>query len=111
MTESQDRPRMFDDLAGLAGGAFSVFAGLRDEAGTMARARMDEFLRRMDLVRREEFEAVQEMASLARAGQERAEAALRTLEARVAALEARTGAGGRDEGDPPSAGHVHIPLR
>ncbi len=84
-----DRPKMFDDLAGIAGGAFSAFVGLRDEAEAIARARIDETLRRLDLVRREEFDAVAELAANARAGQEAAEAKLADLAARVAALEAQ----------------------
>ena len=83
-----DRPRFFDDLAGVAGGALSALAGLREEAEAIVRARIDEALRRLDLVRREEFDAVQELAARARAGQEAAEARLAALEARVAALEA-----------------------
>lgn len=83
-----DRPRFFDDLAGMAGGALSALAGLREEAEAIVRARIDEALRRLDLVRREEFDAVQELAARARAGQEAAEARLAALEARMAALEA-----------------------
>ena len=48
----------------------------------MIRARIDETIRRLELVRREEFEAVQELAANARAGQEAAEARLAALEAR-----------------------------
>ena len=83
-----ERPRFFDDLAGVAGGAFSAMAGLRDEVGGMVRARADETIRRFDLVKREELEAVQEMAAAARAGQEAAETRLTKLEARLAAMEA-----------------------
>ena len=83
-----DRPRFFDDLAGVAGGALSALAGLREEAEAIVRARIDEALRRLDLVRREEFDAVQDLAARARAGQEAAEARLAALEARMAALEA-----------------------
>ena len=84
-----DRPRFFDDLAGVAGGAISALAGLREEAEAMARARIDEAIRRLELVRREEFEAMAEMAANARAGQETAEARLAALENRLAVLEAR----------------------
>ncbi|MBS0559670.1 MAG: accessory factor UbiK family protein [Proteobacteria bacterium] len=84
-----ERPRFFDDLAGVAGGAISALAGLREEAEAMVRARVDETLRRLDLVRREEFDAVAELAANARAGQEAAEARLAGLAARVAALEAQ----------------------
>ena len=66
----------FDDLAGVAGGAISALAGLREEAEAMVRARIDEAIRRLDLVRREELDAVPELAANARAGQEAAEAKL-----------------------------------
>src|SRR3954470_11846624 len=77
-----ERPRFFDDLAGVAGGAMSALAGLREEAESMIRARVDEAIRKLDLVRREDLEAVQEMAANARAAQQ-------ALETRVAALEAK----------------------
>ena len=82
-----DRPRFFDDLAGVAGGAFSAFAGLRDEAEATIRARIDEAVRKLELVRREDLEAVEQMAANARAGQEAAETRLAALELRIAALE------------------------
>ncbi len=84
-----DRPKFFDDLAGVAGGAFSAFAGLRDEAEATFRAWMDDALRRLDLVRRDEFDAVSELAANARTGQEQAEARLAEALTRLAALEAR----------------------
>ena len=84
-----DRPKFFDDLAGVAGGAISALAGLREEAEAMIRARTDEWIQRLDLVRREEVEAIKELAANARAGQEAAEAKAADLETRLAALEAR----------------------
>lgn len=84
-----DRPRFFDDLAGVAGGAFSALAGLREEMESTMRARIDEAIRRLDLVKREDLDAVQEMAANARAGQESAEARAAMLEARLARLEER----------------------
>ena len=89
-----DRPRLLDDLAGLAGGAVSALSGLRDEVESIIRARIGETLRRLDLVRREEFDAVAEMAARARAGQEAAEARLDALEARLDALTRPPGGGG-----------------
>ena len=88
------RPRFFDDLAGVAGGAVSALAGLREEAEAMVRARIDETIRKLDLVRREELDAVAELAANARAGQEAAEARLAALAERLAALEARVAATG-----------------
>ena len=81
-----ERPRFFDDLAGVAGGAFSALAGMREEVESTVRARVDEAIRRFDLVKRDDLEAVQEMAAAARAGQEAAEARLSALEAKVAAM-------------------------
>ncbi len=94
-----DRPRFFDDLAGVAGGAFSALTGLRDEAEATIRARVDEAIRKLDLVRREDLEAVQTIAANARAGQEIAEAKLAELERRLAALEGA--AAGIAAGDAP----------
>jgi BMFP domain-containing protein YqiC len=87
-----DRPRFFDDLAGVAGGAMSALAGLREEIEALARARIDETIRRLELVKREEFDAMAELAANARAGQEAAEAKLQDLSQRLAALEVRVAA-------------------
>ncbi len=82
-----NRPQFMDDLAGVAGGAVSALAGLRDEAKAIGRARAEAFARRFDLVRRDEFEAMAELAANARAEAEAALARVAALEARVAALE------------------------
>ena len=82
-----ERPRFFEDLAGVAGGAISALSGLREEMEAMVRARMDETIRKLELVRREELDAVTELAARARAGQEAAEARLLIVEARLTALE------------------------
>jgi BMFP domain-containing protein YqiC len=87
-----ERPRFFDDLAGVAGGALSALAGLREEIEALARARIDETIRRLELVRREEFDAMAELAANARAGQEQAEVQLLETLQRLAALEARVAA-------------------
>jgi hypothetical protein len=87
-----DRPKFFDDLAGVAGGALSALAGLRGEAEAMVRARLDEAIRKLELVRKEELDAMAELAANARAGQEAAEVTLRALADRVAVLEARVAA-------------------
>lgn len=84
MSETGGRRRggLFDDLAGVAGGAFSALAGVRNEAEALARSRLEQMIQRLELVQRAEFDAAMELARRAR---EQAEA----LEARVAALEAR----------------------
>lgn len=78
-----DNP-ILDDLARVANGALGVAAGLREEVESLVRQRLARLLDEMDLVPREEFEAVREMAANARAEQER-------LEKRVAALETAVG--------------------
>lgn len=98
-----ERPRFFDDLAGVAGGAFSALAGLREEAEGMIRARVDETIRKLNLVKREDLEAVQEMAAAARTGQELAEARLAILEAKVAAM------GTADTGSDSTASEPPVP--
>jgi BMFP domain-containing protein YqiC len=87
-----ERPRFFADLAGVAGGAISALAGLREETEAMVRAYTDELIQRLDLVKREELEAIKELAANARAGQEAAEAKVAALEERLAAMESRVSA-------------------
>jgi BMFP domain-containing protein YqiC len=70
-----------DDLARMAQGALSVASGLAEEMRAMARAGTDALTARMELVRRDEFEALRELAA-------RAAETVAALEARVAALEA-----------------------
>jgi len=78
-----DRPRFFDDLAGVAGGAFSAVSGLREEIHAMIRSRTDEILSSLDLVRREELDVVREMAAEARMAQAAAETRLAAIEKRL----------------------------
>ena len=87
-----ERPRFFDDLAGVAGGAMSALVGLRDEAESIIRARLDEAIRRLELVKRDEIGALSELAAKAREGQEAADVRLAEAERRIAALDARVAA-------------------
>ena len=96
----QTENRLLDDLARVAAGAVEGLAGLRQEIEARLRDRVEGLLRGMDLVDREEFEAVKAMAARARAEQE-------ALLARVAALEAaagRQGARARKAPGNPAAG-------
>ena len=79
----QTRNRFFDDAARLAGGAVGTFAGIRREMESLARQQVGRLLSSMDLVTRQEFRAVREMAVKARTGQE-------ALAERLAALEEKT---------------------
>ncbi len=82
------RGKLADDMAGVAGGAISALVGLRREAEAMARSAVEEMVRRLDLVTREEFDAARELAVRAREENGRLAARLAELEARVATLEA-----------------------
>ncbi len=96
-----ERSRIFDDFAGVAGGAFSALAGIGEELGALVRARVDEALSALSLVRRDEFDAVSELAANARDAQEAATARIALLEARLSALEIKGGAA------PPVAPYDH----
>jgi BMFP domain-containing protein YqiC len=62
----EPRGRILDDIARLVTDAAGVAQGVRREAETLARAQLDRLVATMDLVSREEFEAVRDMAALAR---------------------------------------------
>jgi BMFP domain-containing protein YqiC len=89
MTQTSNRP--LDEMARLMTDAASVAQGVRREAETAFRSQMERFIAGMDLVKREDFEVVREMAAKARAENE-------ALSARVAELEARLGTGAAKPG-------------
>jgi hypothetical protein len=82
----------FDDLAGVAGGAFSALAGVRQEIETMVRSQLDGVVQRLDLVKREELDAAMEVARRAREAADTLEARLVGLEVRLAAQESAAAA-------------------
>jgi hypothetical protein len=79
----QTQSPFFDELAKLMSEAAGAVDGVRREAETVARGQLQRLLSDMDLVTREEFEAVKEMAALARAENERLAARLAEIEARL----------------------------
>ena len=81
----EPRGRILDDLARLVTDAAGVAQGVRREAETLARAQLDRLVATMDLVSREEFEAVRDMAALARDENELLRKRIDALEARLAA--------------------------
>jgi BMFP domain-containing protein YqiC len=78
----QTSNRFFDDISRLMTDAAGLADGARREAQTFARSQLERMMSGMDLVSREEFEAVREMAARARDENDK-------LAARVAALEAK----------------------
>ncbi|MCB1992782.1 MAG: accessory factor UbiK family protein [Geminicoccaceae bacterium] len=83
----QTENRLFDDLARVASGAINTLGGVREEIELRVKERLERLAGEMDLVTREEFDAVQAMAAKARAEQEALKARLDRLEAKLAALE------------------------
>jgi BMFP domain-containing protein YqiC len=81
----QNDNRIFEDLARVASGALSALTGVREEVEARLRDQFQHILDRMNLVRREEFEAVQAMAAKARDEQEQLAERLAALEARLEA--------------------------
>jgi len=78
---TQTTNKLFDDFAKLMTEAAGAAEGVRRETETVIRGQAEKFLRDMNVVTREDFEAVREMAQKARQENE-------ALAARVAALEA-----------------------
>ncbi len=76
--------KLFSDLARMAGSAAGLAAGMREEVENLVRHRVQNMLSGMDLVSREEFEAVKQVAQTARAEQEKLEVRLAKLEAAYA---------------------------
>jgi BMFP domain-containing protein YqiC len=89
----EPRGRILDDLARLVTDAAGVAQGVRREAETLARAQLDRLISGMDLVSREEFEVVRDMAAMARDENEALEKRIAALEAALAAAGAAPGAG------------------
>jgi len=77
----QSQSRLLEDLARVASSAMGVASNMRGEIEQRLKEQFETVLSRMDLVSREEFEAVREMAQKAREEQE-------VLSERLAALEA-----------------------
>ncbi len=80
----QTRNPILDDMARLMTDAAGLAQGVKREAETVMRTQLERLLSTMDVVTREEFEAVRDMAILARDENDR-------LQARITALESKLG--------------------
>jgi hypothetical protein len=78
---TQTSGRFFDELGKLLTDAAGAADGVRKEVESVVRAQAERVLRELDVVQREEFEAVKAMAQKAREENE-------LLKERIAALEA-----------------------
>jgi BMFP domain-containing protein YqiC len=81
---TQTSNRFFDEIGRLMNDAAGAAQGVKREVDTVVRNQAEKILRDLDIVKREEFEAVKDMARLAREENE-------ALKARIAALEAKLG--------------------
>jgi len=78
----QTNNRIFDDFSKLMTNAAGMAKGVKDEAETAMRGQMERFLSSMDLVTREEFDAVRAMAQKAREENEALKARLDAFESK-----------------------------
>ena len=81
---TQTSNRFFDEIARLMNDAAGAASGVKREVETVVRSQAERILRDLDLVKREKFEAVKDMARLAREENE-------MLKARIKALEKKAG--------------------
>jgi BMFP domain-containing protein YqiC len=82
---TQTSNRFFDEIGRLMNDAAGAAQRVKREVDTVVRNQAEKILRDLDIVKREEFEAVKDMARLAREENE-------ALKARIAALEAKLAA-------------------
>lgn len=80
----QTRNPFLDEFAKLATGAAGVAQSMGEEARAFWRSQIERIIADMDLVRRDEFDAVKEMAATARAEADAAKVRLDALEATLA---------------------------
>ena len=90
---TQTNNRFFDEIGRLMNDAAGAAQGVKREVDTVVRTQAEKILRDLDIVQREDFEAVKEMARLAREENE-------ALKARIEALEAKLDAGPSATGSP-----------
>jgi BMFP domain-containing protein YqiC len=92
----QSQNRLFDDFVKVMNGAAGTLAGMTREAEGAFRERMREWVGGLDMVSRDEFEAVKAIAVAAREENQALKARIEALEAAAAAAKPRRKAGGAD---------------
>ena len=75
--------RILDDIARLATDAAGAAQGVRREVETVVKTQIERLLRDLDVVTREEFEAVREMALIASEENDKLAARLKALEEKL----------------------------
>lgn len=84
---SQAPNRMFDEFAKLMTDAAGAAQGVKREAETAFRSQAERFMADMDLVKREDFDVVQEMAAKARSENDELKKLIESMDKRIKALE------------------------
>jgi len=85
--------RFFDELAKLMSNAAGAAQGVRREIDTLVQGQVERVLNNLDVVKREDFEAVKAMAAKAREENDQLAKRLDELEAKLAAKPAKPRAG------------------
>lgn len=87
---TQYENRLLDDVAKLVTSAAGAAQGVRNEVETLIRAQAERMVADLDLVPREEFDVMKDVAVAARTEAEGLKARLEAMEARLDALESAT---------------------
>lgn len=87
---TQTNNRVLDEIAKLLTDAAGAAEGVRREVATIVRSQGEKILQDMDVVSREEFEAVKAMAAKAREENDLLAARMNALEAELASLRGRS---------------------
>ena len=103
---AQTTGRFYDEFAKLMNDATGVAAGMRREVENLLRTQAERILRDLDVVKREEFEVVKEMARLAREENEALKARIAALEAKVAVQPSAPAPSPPNPGTPPMPGRI-----
>lgn len=102
---TQTTNRFFDELAKLMTDATGAAQGVRKEIDTVIRSQAEKVLRDLDIVQREEFDAMKAMAQKAREENARLEKRIAELEGELARLSSsQKPAANWNDADPESAG-------
>jgi len=99
----QSENRLFDDFVKVLNGAAGTFAGMTREAEAGFRERMRDWIGGLDMVGRDEFEAVKAIAVAAREESLALKARLDAIEGKSAPA-AKRGGGRARKGQPPAGG-------
>jgi BMFP domain-containing protein YqiC len=88
MTTNTTSSRFFDELAKLMTGAAGAAQNVRKEVDTLVQGQVERVLNNMNMVKREEFDVVRDMAEKARTENERLEKRIAELESKLASPQA-----------------------